>query len=618
MRQNIRLPLFLALPLAVVILNGCSKNLNQVPQATATNSAVFGSVQGLQLYANSFYDGLPTAATTVRGDDQYGDADYGARNAAPIYLQDGAFGSRQATGWTWTTLRNLNYFIANAAPNPGVPEATRLSYIGLARFFRAYFYFSMVQQFGNVPWVGKPLGVSDSALYSARTDRTTVMDSVLADINYAIANINVTTDPTSSMVTKWVAYGLKSRMCLYEGTWRRYQSDSLETAAMRGEAQSWLQNAASAAKAVMDSSGFTLNTAGGNTLAYRNLFISTSPVSSEVMLSTVMSQSLAVLNDANWYYTSATYGTRYSFTRRFINTYLNADGTPFTDITRYDTLPFVKETKNRDGRLSQTIRMGSYTRISSGKTVAAPPVFSYTYTGYMPIKWSMDDTYYDANTTNINSVCLMRYAEMLLNYAEATEELKNYGGPGLSGAEWTKTIGALRSRAGITGNLGLPTTVDPYIQQYYTPTDQTSPAVAKIADPVLLEIRRERGIELVLEGFRFNDLCRWRLGDLLQQSWNGMYVPALNVPMDLNGDGVLDVCFYQGTQPANISGVTFINVSPTLNGTVNPMQLSNGTYGEIHWLDNVPRQWHNYKYLYPIPNSELLLNPNLGQNPVWQ
>jgi hypothetical protein len=621
MRQYIRWSLFIALPVVAMVLNGCSKNLNQVPQATATNSAVFGSTQGLQLYAYSFYDALPSAATTVRGDDQYGNADFGARNAAPIYLQDGAFSSRQATAsgdWNWTPLRNLNYFIANAVPNPGVPEATRLNFIGLARFFRAYFYFSMVQKFGNVPWVGKPLGVNDSALYAARTDRVIVMDSVLEDVNYAIAHISATTDATSSTITKWVAYGLKARICLYEGTYRRYQTDQLVTTGMRSEVQTWLQNAASAAKAVMDSSGFTLNTTGGNTLAYRNLFISTNPVSSEVMLSDVMSQSLAVLNDANWYYTSATYGSRYSFTRDFIKTYLNADGTPFTSIPGNDTLPFVKETKNRDGRLGQTIRMGNYTRISSGKTIAAPPVFSYTYTGYMPIKWSLDDTYYDANTTNINSISLMRYAEMLLDYAEATEELKNYGGPGLSAGDWTKTIGALRSRAGITANLALPTVVDPYIQQYYSPTDVSSPAIPPIADPVLLEIRRERGVELCLEGFRFADLCRWRLGDLLQKSWNGMYVPALNVPMDLNGDGVPDVLFYQGTPPAAISGVTFINVSPTVNGTPNPMQLANGTYGEIHWLDNVPRQWHDYKYLYPIPYSELLLNSNLQQNQGWQ
>ena len=579
---------------AVVLFTSCSKNLDQTPRATATSSAVFGSAQGLQLYANSFYDSLPGINDIYKVDASNAGSDYLALNSAPAYLVTGSFSSRQASGWSWTKLRNINFFIANNT-NPAVDPAVRANFNGLARFFRAYFYFGMVQKFGNVPWIGKPLDVNDSALYSTRDPRTLVMDSVLADINYAIGHMALTTDATSSQITKWVAYGLKSRICLFEGTFRKYQTSYN----LQSTAATWLQNAASAAKAVMDSSGYALNTSGGTNLAYRNLFISTSPVTTEVMLSIVSSTSLAVMNDANWYFTSATYGPRSSFTRTFINTFLNIDGTPFTDIPGHDTLPFVKETAGRDLRLSQTIRLGNYTRTSSGKTIAAPPVFSNTYTGYQPIKWCLDDTYYDNGATNINSICLMRYAEMLLNYAEAQEELGL-----LSPADWTKTIGALRTRAGITGNLSLPVTTDPYLQANYFPD---------ITDPVLLEIRRERGIELSLEGFRFADLTRWKHGELLTKPWNGMYVPALNQLMDLNGDGVYDVCFYQNTAPSPVvTGVTYINV------TANPQILSNGTSGEIHWLDNVTRTWNDYQYLYPIPYSDLLLNPNLGQNPGWQ
>ena len=579
---------------AVALFTSCSKNLDQTPRATATSSAVFGSAQGLQLYANSFYDSLPGINDIYKVDAGNAGSDYLALNSAPAYLVTGSFSSRQAGGWSWTKLRNINFFIANNT-NPAVDPAVRANFNGLARFFRAYFYFGMVQKFGNVPWIGKPLDVNDSALYSARDPRTLVMDSVLADINYAIGHMALTTDATSSQITKWVAYGLKSRICLFEGTFRKYQTSYN----LQSTAATWLQNAASAAKAVMDSSGYALNTSGGTNLAYRNLFISTSPVTTEVMLSIVSSTSLAVMNDANWYFTSATYGPRSSFTRTFINTFLNIDGTPFTNISGHDTLPFVKETAGRDLRLSQTIRLGNYTRTSSGKTIAAPPVFSNTYTGYQPIKWCLDDTYYDNGATNINSICLMRYAEMLLNYAEAQEELGL-----LSPADWTKTIGALRTRAGITGNLSLPVTADPYLQANYFPD---------ITDPVLLEIRRERGIELSLEGFRFADLTRWKHGELLTKPWNGMYVPALNQLMDLNGDGVYDVCFYQNTAPSPVvAGVTYINV------TANPQILSNGTSGEIHWLDNVTRTWNDYQYLYPIPYSDLLLNPNLGQNPGWQ
>ena len=140
-----------------------------------------------------------------------------------------------------------------------------------------------------------------------------------------------------------------------------------------------------------------------------------------------------------------------------------------------------------------------------------------------------------------------------------------------------------------------------------------------VTDPGILEVRRERGTELNLEGLRYADLIRWQQGSLLTLPWNGFYVPALNVPMDLNSDGIPDVCFYQGTPPSTIAGVTYVNVSPTLNGGPNPQILSQGDHGELHWLDNVTRTFDTtYMYVYPIPYSELQLNPNLQQNPKWQ
>jgi hypothetical protein len=223
----------------------------------------------------------------------------------------------------------------------------------------------------------------------------------------------------------------------------------------------------------------------------------------------------------------------------------------------------------------------------------------------MPIKWSLDDTYYDNGTNNINAICLMRYAEILLNYAEARAETGL-----LNDDDWKMTIGALRARAGITGGIdNKPVVIDNYLKSNY---------FNDITDPSLLEIRRERGIELVLEGFRFNDLVRWREAPLLTGSWNGMYVRALNELMDLDNNGTPDVCFYQ-TMPANpVKGVTYINVSPQLGNTVNPQQLSHGTYGELHWLDNVKKEWLERKYLYPIPYTDLQLNPALLQNPGWE
>jgi SusD family. len=575
-----------------VIASSCNKTLDQTPVSSASESAVFGSATGLALYANSFYNILPDINTPFRTDCNI--SDYGAVSSVPLFLQVNAYTSLNSSGWSWGNLRNVNYFIQHCN-NAGVPASVNNNYLGLAKFFRAYFYFNMVQQFGDVPWINKALDVNDTTiLYGKRDSRTLVMDSVIADLNFAIANITTTNDATRSTITKWVAYGLKSRVCLFEGTFRKYQTSYNLTST----ASDLLQQAADAAKAIMDSAGYSLNT-GGN-MAYRNLFISTSPVTNEIMLANVTSTSLGKYNDANWYYTSATYGPRFSFIRTFINTYLNIDGTPFTSKAGYDTITFVNETQNRDWRLQQTIRTPGYKRISNGNNIAAPPVFSYTYTGYQPIKWCLDDMVNDNGATNTNSVSLMRYAEILLNYAEAKAELGT-----LTDADWAKTIGALRARAGITGGLtSKPTTVDAYLQSHY---------FSDISDPVILEVRRERGIELALEGFRYNDLMRWKHGELLLNTWNGFYVPALNTLMDLNADGTPDVYFYQGTAPSSkVTGVTYINVS------ANPQILSHGTYGELHWLDNIQRAWYDYMYLYPIPYSALQLNPNLGQNTGWK
>jgi len=324
------------------------------------------------------------------------------------------------------------------------------------------------------------------------------MDSIMADIDYACANLKLTTDASRSRITKYVAYALKSRICLFEGTFRKYHAELN----LQGTANAFLDKAAIAAKEVMDKGGYSIYTAGGPGRSYRTVFTNVAPVAQEVMLSAVCDLALSILNDANWYWTSGTYGDKASFNRTFVNTYLNLDGTPYTNNPAYTTMMFKDEVKNRDLRLKQTIRLGDYTRVSGGLPVAGPPLFSYTFTGYMPIKWALDDMYYDTRDLNINSIAMFRYAEVLLNYAEAKAELGT-----LTDAEWASTIGVLRTRGGITAGLSTkPTVVDTYLQTNYFPA---------ITDPVILEVRRERGIELSLEGFRFHDIIRWKRGELM-------------------------------------------------------------------------------------------------------
>ncbi len=582
-------------------------DLEEVPQHTASKNIIFGTESGLQLYANSFYEWLPSANNVHQADAI---SDYSARRNAPDFLRTGVYSSRtndntSASGydlvaigadwnWGWGHLRNFNYFIENNV-STSIPETTRLHYNGLARFFRAWFYFEKVKRYGDVPWIDKPLDVADEKLYGGRDSRTIVMDQVLADLNFAIEHIQTVQDATRTLITKDVALALKSRVALFEGTFRKYHPD----AGLASGADSWLEQAQAAAKAIMDGGRYSLNTSGGSDLAYRNLFVSESPQAAEIMLCTAASTALGVRHAANWYFTSSTTGTRFSFIRPFIHTYLMLDGTPFTDTPDYQTMVFTEETKNRDKRLQQTIRTPGFTRVNGSARVATPPAFTYTYTGYQPIKWSMDDVVIDGGSNNTNAVSIFRYGEILLNYAEAKAELGT-----LTDDDWALTIGALRARAGITGGLtSRPATADPYLQTTYFPD---------IDDPVILEIRRERGIELALEGFRFYDIIRWKRGALFQMPWHGIYVPEANKLLDLNADGVDDVYFYTTPPSSQVSGVTYIQVNSEAQ------KLSGGDSGELTWLTNIPRIFGNKNYFYPIPESHLLTNPNLQQNPGWE
>ena len=132
-----------------------------------------------------------------------------------------------------------------------------------------------------------------------------------------------------------------------------------------------------------------------------------------------------------------------------------------------------------------------------------------------------------------------------------------------------------------------------------------------VSDPVLLEIRRERGVELFMENLRWDDDMRWAMGYLLERDWHGIYVPAMNVNYDLDGDGKADVCFVTRQPSSTTKGVQYRIIG-------NDFQLTDGTSGNLVSYKNVERRWNDKKYVRPIPTKALNDNPNLGQNPGWE
>jgi hypothetical protein len=129
---------------------------------------------------------------------------------------------------------------------------------------------------------------------------------------------------------------------------------------------------------------------------------------------------------------------------------------------------------------------------------------------------------------------------------------------------------------------------------------------------VILEIRRERRVELVMEGFRYDDLMRWKNGKLLEDKFKGMYFTGLG-SFDLDGNGSLDIELYSGARPSGGPSQK-IEIG---GGSV--FTLSNGTSGNlVPFATRVKSFNESRDYLYPIPSGDILLNPNLVQNPNWQ
>lgn len=580
------------LPLiALFFLSACT--MKELPEAQISQKPVFNSETGLKMYTNSFYDVFPNSTTI------YTYSYYIALNQVIKYFTENGYSPEESSGWNWGTLRNINYFIANCN-SESVPLDIRNNYLGIARFFRAYFYFDMMKKFGDLPWIDHPLDVNDPLLFAKRDDRTLIAEKIKEDLDFAIANIKNERDQTCSTITSSVAAALKSRVCLWEGTFRKYHKE----AGLESTANEWLQEAVDASQKVMDA-GYSIYTGAGPQQSYRQLFISKVPVSSEVLYAVTFDGSLGIVHSGNRRWTSVTFGSSPALTRSFVNTYLMKDGTPFTDDPNYKTMSFPEECKNRDARLAQTIRTPGFTRISGGTRVETPPNYAYAITGYHTCKFTLDDVQYDNVDVCDNNVILFRYAEVLLNYAEAKAELGT-----LTDADWSKTIGVLRARAGITGGLNAkPTKADPYIQKRFFPG---------ITDPSILEIRRERGIELSFEGFSWPDICRWKVGELVTKDWDGIYIPALDVPYDMNEDGKPDVCFTKNLNPQKVPGVFYLYVGEKLaNGATNDSQLEDDGHTLVFMKDQ-KRTWNDKLYFYPIPAVDIVKNPKLGQNPGWE
>lgn len=583
------------------LTTSCEGFLDRFPKDKLSPETFLATETEMQTYTNALYTLFPSAA-----DIYSNQSDELIATDLSLPLRGGRTIDSGTSGWSWTALRRINTFFEYA--DNCKDEKVRNQYLGLVRFFRAYFYFEKVKMFGDVPWYDHTLGSDDADLYKPRDSRELVMQKMIEDIDFAIANLP--SDHSDYRVTKWVALAFKSRFCLFEGTFRKYHAGDVTLQTLPADAlpYTWyLEQAADAAEQFMNSSGYSLYTKEGTTGSYIGLFTKyniSEGTNKEVILARDYEIAYDVTHSANATYTSSTLG-RIGLTRKIIASYLCSDGSRFTDKANWETMQFVDEMKDRDPRLAQSIRTPGYCRL--GTTTALAPNLTHSVTGYAPIKYFMgtaDDVYQESYCDLI----LFRAAEVYLNYAEAKAELGS-----ITQNDIDMSIKLLRDRVGMP-NLNMATanaTPDPYLLAQAT-------GYPKVAEKnssnvgVILEIRRERSVELLQEGFRYYDVMRWAEGHTFESQLLGMYFPGEG-DYDLDGDGAADVTLYSDAAPS-----TGASLKLKIGSEIT---LSDNTSGciEFHKSTRTGWTWDDGKdYLYPIPVEDRSLTQGaLTQNPGW-
>lgn len=581
-----------------IMFLSCSDFLElTTPQKIAANEWFYNE-KSLEIYANGFLDSFtPTPQTIAYGD---ADADYVARISQSSFFY-GSWSPNDQGGWStsnWSALYNINYFLQHMRETPGVDETTLNHYEAVGRFWRAWFYFDKIKTFGAVPWYEAPIDAEDEVLlYKERDSREYVFHKMLEDLNYAAQNCSVASKYVNcGVINGYIVNAFKSRVCLFEGTYRKYHKvDPSTQIAWTNEyetSEDLLRESVSASDFVMESGIYKINHNSSEiNTQYRKIFTSEKIDYSEVLWAREYIDGL-YMHPLTWYFNSATSGSCWSMNKSFLHTYLNRDGTRYTDKDNYNSTPYTEElNNNRDARIAQTIITPGYTK--KGVSGYAVPNFQVTRTGYQIIKWNIDDASLESTTLSYNSIPIMRYAEVLLNYAEAKAELGEF-----TSEDWSKTIALLRQRAGVATDI--PANADEYLINYFDNT---------VTDAILLEIRRERGIELFMENLRYQDIMRWHLGHLIERPWVGLYCP-IGEDQDLCADG-----------SKKVTVVNTITTTPTSEHQY--LELSTNKYISVNEDDclvfeQTKRVWNEKMYLRPIPQTAIDINNNLEQNPLWK
>lgn len=589
--------IYIAAFATMLLLSGCEKFIDRPPLGAIGDTPAFWNNElDVQTYSFQFYASRFNGFGDTNGGGWFFDnrslcEDFSA-GTLPLFQPQTA--GAENSGWssTFNQIRADNIFVNRMSKaDMGKPETTNHWY-GVARFWRAVDYSTFALDFGKVPYFDQVLTETSPDLYKPRDPVTFVMDKVLEDFNFAKANVLPVKGTKGQELNKWVVEAIMSRQLLAAGTNIKYNPGS--SVADKAKAGIYLQAAKDAAKDVMDNGGFSLAAdyqllcstpdLTGNSEVI--LFRAYSDVVTPLIQHTIMSSNLI----------STAQGS--AGNKDLLDSYLKTDGTVYTAGGVSDQGAKVYFAQ-RDPRLAKTFKVDTF--YISGKT--AQNVGS-TATGFRC--WKFLDVPNQGATTaqnqkNVTDAPIIRLGEVMMNYIEACVELQDLNLYTVTDNDLEITINKLRGYNGGGRNFGTGVPLLPKLTLATIPND---PNRDIDVTPLKWEIRRERRVELVFEGFRLTDLKRWRKLNYM----NTALYPKKNLGAWLVKD--MTNALNKVIQVANLDGTVIAGPNVAGTGYIQPSILPRGA-------DNVIDRY----YLNYIPTQEIQRFQAAGyvldQNPGW-
>lgn len=582
---------------AFTILTGCNDSfMDKYPETSISEEMFFKTPKDLELYTNGLY-GIIGSSYWDLGTDNLIYLD----NVDIYTVMRGERTPDNVGEWSWSNIRKVNFMLARVNQAEG-DQIEINHYVGLARMFRAKLYYDKVLSYSDVPWYSRDLQTTDTELlYKTQDSRSLVVDSIMADLDFAANNMK----EDMGSRTIWSRYGalaMQARIALSEGSWRRYHPE-LEL----NDADRFFRVAIDACKKIMDSGEYSLSTTpSGEIPAYEAMFCNEDlSTNNEMIFYEDYDKALGRMHNAQ-----AALDWQSSLSRDLMEDYLvleDGETKTFQEVPQHETMTLLEVFKNRDPRMSQTFMAPGFTRSKNTE----PHRQKISNGGYPQVKFeprTYDQLEWGKSYTDLP---VIRYAEVLLMYAEAKAELGE-----LTQVDIDLTINLIRRRAGVPN-----ATLSSWLSKVDPVQANRYPNVTSSQKGAILEIRRERRIELACEGFRYKDLMRWKCGKLLEKAPEGMYIDKLGY-IDVTGDGQPDYALVKTQADADAipeeDKLKYKLTVEILDG--NTYELTEGDKGYVRLISQVGKwTFVEPKYYYsPMATGDIILNPNLVQNKYWQ